>query len=88
MMGRRERRGFEVLDEIARLRGTLTQVHAEIGVLEHLHDDAVRDASVGGPIDREDARESARDVARLRRLAADLAGQIERLELKHRRLLG
>ncbi len=86
-MRRRERRLLAVIDEIARLQGTLDQVHAELGMLEHLQDDALRDAAVGGPMEREDAREGARDVARFQRLATDLAGQIERLEAKRADLM-
>lgn len=81
-MHRRERRLFAITDQIARLRETLQQVRAELQVLQHLQDDARRDAAGGGPIEREDAREGERDVARFHRLVADLSRQIERLDGK------
>jgi hypothetical protein len=87
-MRRTERRLFALADEIAHLHETRRQVEAELAVLEHLHDDAKRDAAVGGPIEREDDRESGRDVARFVRLLSDLTGRIERLEAKRRRMLG
>jgi hypothetical protein len=86
-MRRRERRLFALTDEITRLRATLDQVHAELGMLEHLQDDAVRDAAVGGPIEREDARDGARDVARFRKLMVELSSQIETLDAKRAKLL-
>ncbi|HEX5631112.1 MAG TPA: hypothetical protein VFY15_05585 [Acidimicrobiia bacterium] len=86
-MRRRERRLFAITDGITRLRATLDEVLAELGVLRHLQDDAVRDAVVGGPVEREDAREGGRDVARFEKLATDLAGQIEKLEEKRLRLM-
>ena len=86
-MRRKERRVLALTDEIARLHDTLDQVHAELNLLEHLQDDAVRDAAVGGPLEREDARDGARDVARFRKLAVELSGQIETLDAKRVRLL-
>jgi hypothetical protein len=87
-MRRTERRLFALADEVAHLKETRRQVEAELAVLEHLHDDARRDAAVGGPIEREDDRESGRDVARFRRLLIDLTGRIERIEAKRARLVG
>ena len=86
-MRRKERRVLALTDEIARLHNTLDQVHAELNVLQHLQDDALRDAAVGGPIEREDARESSRDVTRFRKLVAELSGQIETLDAKRVKLL-
>jgi hypothetical protein len=86
-MRRAERKLFALTDEIARLRETFRQVEAELQVLEHLQDDAVRDASVGGPIEREDARETTGDVERFRRLVDDLRIRIARLEANRANLL-
>ena len=86
-MRRLERKLFALTDEIAGLRETLRQVEAELQVLEHLQDDAVRDAAVGGPIDREDARDTTRDVERFRRLVDDLRIRIARLEANRTDLL-
>ena len=41
----------------------------------------------GNPIDREDARDTAADVARFWRLVADLQGKRQHLEAKRDRLL-
>jgi hypothetical protein len=71
-MRRLERKLFALTDEIAGLLETLRQVEAELQVLEHLQDGAVADTAVGGPIDREDARDTTRDVERFRRLVDDL----------------
>jgi len=42
---------------------------------------------VGGPIEREDARDTSRDVARFRGLVADLSARIDRLNTKRAKLL-
>ncbi len=86
-MRRLERKLFAITDEIALLQETLRQVDAELDVLEHLQDDAVRDAAVGGPIEREDARETTRDVERFRRLVDDLRIRIARLDADRTELL-
>jgi hypothetical protein len=86
-MRRLERKLFALSDEIAGLQETLRQVTAELQVLEHLQDDAIRDAAIGGPIDREDARETTRDVERFRRLAADLRRRVARFEANRTDLL-
>ncbi len=86
-MPRLGKRLFAITDEIARLRTVISQTEEELRVHQHLEDDAVRDAVVGGPIEREDARETGRDVARFRRLVADLHGRIDRLEAKRAALL-
>ena len=54
----------------------------------HLEDDARRDAAVSeSPIDREDARDTAADVARFSGLVAELRRRRGRLEAKRDRLL-
>jgi hypothetical protein len=84
---RLEKRLFAVTDEIARLRTVIGQTEEELRVHRHLEDDARRDAAVGGPIEREDARETGRDVERFLRLVADLHGRIGRLEARRIELL-
>ena len=61
---------------------------AELEVHRHLDDDARRDAAVSGnPIDREDARDTAADVARFSHLIVHLREERQRLEAKRDRLL-
>jgi predicted RNase H-like nuclease (RuvC/YqgF family) len=86
-MRRLEERLFAITDEIASLREAIRQTQEELIVHQHLHDDAVRDASVGGPIEREDARETTRDVTRFQRLITELRERVDRLEAKRDRLL-
>jgi hypothetical protein len=87
-MGRREDHIFRLNDEIARLREELRLTDEELRIHQHLDDDARRDAAVGGPLDREDARDTAADVARFERLLDELRGRVLRLEHKRDRLLG
>jgi len=87
-MSRLERRLFRLADEIAHVSEELRQAEEELFVLMHLDDDAQRDAAVSDhPIDRDDARETAADVARFRRLVAHLTGKRDDLESKRQRLL-
>ena len=86
-MRRTERRLLALTDEIARLHDDLDQANAELNMLQHLQDDAVRDSAAGGPIEREDARVGARDVARFRKLVEELSGRIETLDAKRVKLL-
>ncbi|MEK7252793.1 MAG: hypothetical protein AAB198_06075 [Actinomycetota bacterium] len=86
-MRRTEKRLFALTDEIARLHEELRQTQAELDVLQHLDDDAVRDAAVGGPVEREDARETTRDVERFRRLVINLSSTIDRLEAQRAALM-
>ena len=65
----------------------MRQTEEEWYVLQHLDDDAQRDAAVGGPIDRDDARGTARDVARFQRLITELRERLTRLEYKRVELL-
>jgi hypothetical protein len=86
-MGRREERLFRIADEIARVREELRLTIEELRIHQHLDDDARRDAAVGGPIEREDARETSRDVERFRKLAGQLQVRLDRLETDHATLL-
>ena len=86
-MGRREERLFRIADEIARVREELRLTIEELRIHQHLEDDARRDAAVGGPIEREDARETSRDVERFRKLAGQLQVRLDRLETDHATLL-
>jgi hypothetical protein len=87
-MGRREERIFRLNDEIRALRRDEELAAEELIMLQHLDDDAQRDAAVSSnPLDRADARETAGDVARMRVHIADLADDRERLERKRDHLL-
>jgi hypothetical protein len=86
-MRRIEKQLFAVTDEIDRLRETVRQTEEEWYVLQHLDDDAQRDAAVGGPIDRDDARTTSRDVARFQKLIAQLRLRLIDLEAKRVDLL-
>jgi len=82
------RRLFRLNERLGRLAEDERLAAAELEVHRHLDDDARRDAAVSGnPIDREDARDTAADVARFRRLLADLGEKRRRLEAKRDRLL-
>jgi hypothetical protein len=84
---RLEKRLFRLNDEILRLQEEERLTAAELNMLEHLDDDARRDAAGGGPLERGDARESAADVARFRRTLGALQTEREALEAKRDRLL-
>ena len=86
-MGRAERRLFRINDEIARLRAEIDLTEEELRIHLHLDDDARRDAAVGGPIEREDARITAADVERFRRVIAALHARIALLEERRTELL-
>jgi len=86
-MARREERLFRINDEIARLREEVRLTAEELRIHRHLDDDARRDAAVGGPIEQEDARDTAADVARFQRLVDDMEGKVTALEAKRVRLL-
>ena len=82
------RRLFRLNERLGRLTEDERLAAAELEVHRHLDDDARRDAAVSGnPIDREDARDTAADVARFRRLLTDLQEKRRRLEAKRDRLL-
>lgn len=83
-----EHRILRLNDRIIALGADEAQAAAELEMLTHLDDDARRDAIVSDhPIDRADARETAGDVARLRRHVDQLAAKRRRLQEKRDRLL-
>ena len=86
-MARIHDRLFRLNEEIARLQEQERLTAAELDVLRHLDDDARRDAAVGGPLERDDARSTAADVARFTGALAHLRDRRERLEAKRDRLL-
>ena len=87
MSKRTAERIFKINDEIARLREEARLTEEELRIHEHLHDDASRDAAVfDHPFDREDARETASDVARFERNLADIERRIGKLEEKRNKL--
>jgi len=86
-LGRIERKLLKINDEIAALTRDEHRVAQELGMLRHLDDDAQRDAAVGGPLERDDARGTSGDVARFERHLARLGAQREALEQKRQRLL-
>jgi hypothetical protein len=87
-MGLQETRLFRLSERLERLAEEERLAAAELEVHRHLDDDARRDAAVSGnPIDREDARDTAADVARFERLVAGAQEKRRRLEAKRDRLL-
>lgn len=86
-MRRTERRLLRLTDQIERLREEVRLTREELAIHAHLDDDARRDAAVGGPIERDDARVTGSDVRRFEELLARLEDRIRRLDAKRRRLL-
>lgn len=86
-MKRAEGRIFRLNDQIAALRADEVRAAAELEILQHLDDDAQRDAAGGSAMDRADARETAGDVERMRRHVASLHETRLRLEAQRDRLL-
>jgi len=87
-VGLQENRLFRLSERLERLAEEERLAAAELEVHRHLDDDARRDAAVSGnPLDREDARDTASDVARFERLVAEAQGKRKRLEAKRDRLL-
>lgn len=86
-MGRREDRVFRINDQIAATRAEVARAEVELSMLRHIDDDAQRDAALGDPFDRADARQTAADVTRMEREIARLQEQIEKLEAKRAKLL-
>jgi hypothetical protein len=79
---------FRLNERLGRLAEEERLAAAELEVHRHLDDDARRDAAVSeNPIDREDARDTAADVARFARLVAGAPEWRRRLEAKRDRLL-
>ncbi len=84
-----ERRLLKLNDEIQRLRRERELAEGELGFHRHLSDDATRDAVVSDlPAERAEARDAAKDVARLQAAVEDVRRKIARLEAKRERLLG
>jgi hypothetical protein len=86
-MRRIERRILRISDELEQLREQVRVTEEELRFHQHLDDDSRRDAAVGGPIEREDARITSADVSRFERLLVDLRSQESRLEEQRRQLL-
>ena len=86
-MSRRTDRLFRITDEIERLDEEIRLTAEELAMLRHIDDDARRDAAVGGPLERDDARITSGDVARFEKALADLEAKRARLEDKRRKLL-
>jgi hypothetical protein len=87
-MGQRAERVLRINDEISALRRDEYRAFEELIMLGHLDDGAQRDATVSeSPPDAHDARESARDVARMQRHVADLRAAREMLERKRDRMM-
>jgi hypothetical protein len=83
-----QNRLFRLNERLGRLVEEERLAAAELEVHRHLDDDARRDAAVSdNPIDREDARDTAADVARFARLVAGAQEKRRRLEVKRDRLL-
>ena len=87
-MPRRTDRLFRITDEIARIDDEIRLTEGELSMLRHIDDDAQRDAAASGsPIDRDDARMTAGDVARFERALEALRERRDKLDAKRRRLL-
>jgi len=87
-MRRLEKRIFRLADEIARVSEEIRLAEEELAILRHLDDDARRDAAVtGSPIDRDDARVAAQDVARFERHVMSLRERRAELEERRRSLV-
>ena len=86
-MARIHDRLFRLTDQINRLREEERLTDGELGMLEHIDDDARRDAAGGGPLERDDARMTASDVDRFRKTLGHLRSKRRRLEQKRERLL-
>ena len=87
IMSRKHDRLFRLTDRIDRLRAEERLTDGELGMLEHIDDDAQRDAAGGSPLDRDDARMTSADVARFRKTLGSLRRKRRRLEEKRERLL-
>ena len=87
-MRRIERQIIRLNHQLERLRRELELVEGELGMHRHLHDDATRDALVTDePADRAEARDAAKDVARLQAARESTHRQISNLERKRDDLL-
>jgi hypothetical protein len=87
-MGRREERVFRLNDEIRSLVRDEELAAEELIMLQHLDDDAQRDAATyDQPMDRADAKETSGDVDRMAQHIENLERDRKRLERKRDRLL-
>ncbi|MEX2323456.1 MAG: hypothetical protein WEA29_06760 [Acidimicrobiia bacterium] len=86
-MKRIERRLLAIADQTVALDEQLRLTKEELIIHRHLDDDARRDAAVGGPIEREDARITGADVARFQAVTDRLERQLARLQEKRATLL-
>jgi hypothetical protein len=83
-----ERRLLRLNTEIEGMRRELELVEGELGMHRHLADDATRDAAVTeAPIERAEAREAAKDVARMEAVLTSERRKLARLEAKRDALL-
>jgi len=88
VMRRTERRLFQLNEELARLRRAAELTAGELEMHRHLDDDARRDALVSGaPMERAEARQTAKDVRQMEDALEDLRRHIVSLEAKRTRLL-
>lgn len=83
-------RRLAALDErLARLDAEVQRVRDELSYHRSLADDAARDAAVyDDPVERENARITARDVSRFEKQLERLDRQRAKLEAKRERLAG
>ena len=87
-MGQREERIFRLNDEIRSLVRDEELAAEELIMLQHLDDDAQRDAATyDQPMDRADAKETSGDVDRMKQHIDDLKRDREKLERKRDRLI-
>lgn len=83
------KRLLALTDQLYRLGEEIRQVRDELSYHHSLADDAARDAVVyDDPVERENARITARDVARFEKQLEKLRARQAKLEAKRDRLLG
>jgi hypothetical protein len=84
-----ERRLLRLNDELERLAEEERLAAGELEMHRHLDDDARRDAAVSdSPVDRADAYQSGKEVARFERVLVRIRGRRAKLEMKRQRLTG
>ena len=84
-----ERRLLRLNDELERLADEERLAAGELEMHRHLDDDARRDAAVSdSPVDRADAYQSGKEVARFERVLVRIRGRRAKLEMKRQRLTG
>jgi len=88
-MKRVERRLLRLGDELERLAEEERLAVGELEMHRHLDDDARRDAAVSdSPVDRADAYQSGKEVARFERVLERIRRRRTKLEVKRQRLTG